>query len=217
VRRPKDGPSAGRGDDARPWFSLFTGKPIRSDVAMTGEISLRRAGDADRRAEGEVARGPSRRHQDGHGAQEERKRPRRHPCRRQVEARVSCFLEKIDDAIKTAIAYKKGGSEQKCQVSRWTLPALIETYGLLGRTRRPRFSKGESVPAPRRLRRAPAATSNLPTVVGVAIVGSFVGDQFFFFLRPLPRARSSSNRYPRLAARVAYCPGKSSPRYPHAR
>jgi ATP-dependent Lon protease len=37
---PKDGPSAGVAM-ALALISLFTGKPIRSDVAMTGEISLR--------------------------------------------------------------------------------------------------------------------------------------------------------------------------------
>jgi ATP-dependent Lon protease len=37
---PKDGPSAGVAMTLA-LISLFTGKPVRSDVAMTGEISLR--------------------------------------------------------------------------------------------------------------------------------------------------------------------------------
>ncbi|NYY76132.1 hypothetical protein DMI70_16070 [Escherichia coli] len=35
---PKDGPSAGI---APRWFRCLTGNPVRADVAMTGEITLR--------------------------------------------------------------------------------------------------------------------------------------------------------------------------------
>ena len=61
--------------------SLLSGRPVRSDVAMTGEISPDRAGPADRRGQAEAARrAPGRDHDRDHpGAQ--RARPRRRPGR----------------------------------------------------------------------------------------------------------------------------------------
>jgi len=61
---PKDGPSAGIAMTTA-IASLLTGNPIRKDIAMTGGDHAARPGSADRRLEGETARGPARRHQDG--------------------------------------------------------------------------------------------------------------------------------------------------------
>ena len=61
---PKDGPSAGVAMTTA-LASLVTGKPVSSDVAMTGEVTLDRPGAAGGRAEGEVARGPAGRDQAG--------------------------------------------------------------------------------------------------------------------------------------------------------
>ena len=60
---PKDGPSAGVAM-VTAIVSVMTGIPVRRDVAMTGEITLRGRVLADRRLEGEAARGGSRRHED---------------------------------------------------------------------------------------------------------------------------------------------------------
>ena len=74
------------------------------------------------------------------------------------------------------------------------LPELIETYGywvVLGGT----LLEGESVlcsPASRRT----AATSNCRPWIGVAMLGSFVGDQLWFLLGPLP-GREAARRVPR--------------------
>jgi membrane protein DedA with SNARE-associated domain len=85
------------------------------------------------------------------------------------------------------------------------LQELIETYGywaVLGGT----LLEGESV-----LLLAGFAAHrgylDLPTVVGVAIVGSFVGDQIFFFLGRY-QGTKLINRYPRIAGRVAYAQEK---------
>jgi membrane protein DedA with SNARE-associated domain len=79
------------------------------------------------------------------------------------------------------------------------LPLLIETYGywaVLGGT----LLEGESV-----LLLAGFAAHrgylDLPTVVAVAIVGSFLGDQIFFFLGRT-QGMKLLNRYPKYAARV---------------
>src|SRR5258705_13364851 len=85
------------------------------------------------------------------------------------------------------------------------LQALIETYGywaVLGGT----LLEGESI-----LLLAGFAAHrgylDLPTVVGVAIVGSFVGDQFFFFLGRYQGTKLLS-RYPKISERVKYAQGK---------
>ena len=61
---PKDGPSAGIGI-VTSIVSTLTGVPVRREVAMTGEVTLRGPRAADRRAEGKAARGAARGHRDG--------------------------------------------------------------------------------------------------------------------------------------------------------
>jgi membrane protein DedA with SNARE-associated domain len=85
------------------------------------------------------------------------------------------------------------------------LPVLIETYGywaVLAGT----LLEGESV-----LLLAGFAANrgylDLPTVVGVAIIGSFLGDQAFFFLGRY-QGTKLLNRFPKYVEKVAYAQAK---------
>jgi membrane protein DedA with SNARE-associated domain len=85
------------------------------------------------------------------------------------------------------------------------LPGLIEQYGywaVLGGT----LLEGESV-----LLLAGFAAHrgylDLPTVVGVAVIGSFLGDQAFFFLGRYQGVKLL-DRFPRYSAQVAFAQAK---------
>ncbi len=84
---PKDGPSAGVAMFLA-LASLLAGKPVRADVAMTGEISLARPGAADRRREGKGARRTARGHQDRDAAEAQPEGPRGCARGRAREARI---------------------------------------------------------------------------------------------------------------------------------
>ena len=77
---PKDGPSAGVAMFTA-LASLFTNRRVRSDVGMTGEITLRGLGAADRRAEREEPGGDAVRLGNSDHSEIERKRPPGHTCR----------------------------------------------------------------------------------------------------------------------------------------
>ncbi len=75
---PKDGPSAGV-TMTTALTSLLTGRPVRSTVGMTGEVTLAGQGAADRRRQAEGAGRPSGRSHRGRPARPQRRRPGRRP------------------------------------------------------------------------------------------------------------------------------------------
>ena len=82
---PKDGPSAGAAM-ATAIVSVLTGIPIRKDIAMTGEVTLRGRVTGHRRPEGKAARGSALRREDRADPRREREGPGRHPGEREGRA-----------------------------------------------------------------------------------------------------------------------------------
>ena len=97
----KDGPSAGVAITVA-LVSLLTGRRVRGDVAMTGEITLRGTRAAGRRHQGEGAGRPPRRHQARRAARAQPQGHRRHPGDGQKELEL-VFVKKIDEVLELTL------------------------------------------------------------------------------------------------------------------
>ena len=102
---PKDGPSAGVAMFIA-LVSLMTDRTVRSDTAMTGEISLRGLVLPVGGIKEKVRRRACRRHQARHAAGAQPPGLRRHPrdARKELEF---VWLERVDEAVAAALEPKK--------------------------------------------------------------------------------------------------------------
>ena len=98
---PKDGPSAGI-TMALAIVSALTGIPVRKDVAMTGEITLRGRVLPDRRAEEQDPGGPPLGRQDGHHPQAQREGPRDIPDEIRKSMKI-VLVETMDQVLEAAL------------------------------------------------------------------------------------------------------------------
>ena len=83
--------------------SLISGRPVRNDVAMTGEVTLTGQGAADRRAEGEVVGGAAGRDQAGDRAGAQRGRRRGDP-EHELGGLEFVFVDEVSKAIDVALS-----------------------------------------------------------------------------------------------------------------
>ena len=90
---PKDGPSAGIAM-VTSIVSVLTGIPVRRDVAMTGEVTLRGNVLPIGGLEGEAAGGAARRHHHGDDPGRQREGPARHPGHGEERADAGAGLER---------------------------------------------------------------------------------------------------------------------------
>jgi ATP-dependent Lon protease len=98
---PKDGPSAGVAHVHGARVAAH-GPSVATEVAMTGEISLRGLVPAGRWHQGKGRRRAPRRDQDGHAASAQPQGPRGHP-RERAQGTQLVWLDRVDDAISAAL------------------------------------------------------------------------------------------------------------------
>ena len=107
---PKDGPSAGVAMFMA-LVSLMTDRTIRSDTAMTGEISLRGLVLPVGGIKEKVVAAHSRRHQARDAAGAQPTRLRRHSRRSRAASMEFVWLERVEEAVAAALEPAKAGRE----------------------------------------------------------------------------------------------------------
>ena len=170
---PKDGPSAGVAMFLAV-ASLLSGRTVRNDIAMTGEISLRGLvlpiGGIKEKALAALRAGidtvllPKRNEKDLEDIPE--------PARKQLKF---VFLENIDDALAAAFDPPPGASESDRRASRLKAASRDQPRSVRMRAHRPELRPCHHVPAARGLRSTTSrATSSRRSSGGSCAAGSSV-------------------------------------------